>query len=222
MDECGGAWVGSAAGNARRVALAQIMQPGGGRNMRLQVWRSRGLPASPGRGRALCCGLRGQLKPGLLSPDAPLRMAGTACHSQQPRTAHPVVCSGVLCAAAAACQCGLGSRLCGQPWRARSARRPAAPRRHADLRMRRRQVCCTLRWPDGGGGLALGGLTAGGLGEGRRSMRKQPSPRPRGAAQLPRGGAARGRAGRPLLVGRARRARGEPCMRRYAQRCAVL
>ncbi|KAK9845513.1 hypothetical protein WJX81_008391 [Elliptochloris bilobata] len=36
-DECGGAWVGSVAGNAKRVELAQIKQPGGGRTTRLQV-----------------------------------------------------------------------------------------------------------------------------------------------------------------------------------------
>lgn len=36
-DEEGGAWVGSVAGNAKRVELAQIKQPGGGRTTRLQV-----------------------------------------------------------------------------------------------------------------------------------------------------------------------------------------
>lgn len=37
MDGCSGAWVGSVAGNAKRVALAQVKQPGGGRTTRLAV-----------------------------------------------------------------------------------------------------------------------------------------------------------------------------------------
>ena len=36
-DEGSGAWVGSVAGNAKRVELAQIKQPGGGRTTRLRV-----------------------------------------------------------------------------------------------------------------------------------------------------------------------------------------
>jgi len=101
----------------------------------------------------------------------------------------------------------------------RSARRPAAPQRYADAHA---QVCCTLRWPDGGGGLALGRLAAGVIGEGRRSMRKVPSPRPRGARRPPRGGAGPHCAGRLRPVGRARRARGKrPCIGRHAQRRIV-
>ena len=36
-DGCSGAWVGSVAGNAKRVALAQVKQPGGGRTTRLAI-----------------------------------------------------------------------------------------------------------------------------------------------------------------------------------------